>query len=92
MSPLAIASIGIERPGFSSSLLLFTQSKKAIGKLPQNRKPEVGSGLFSDTSQYAPRESAAALQAKCIVVDQQDVFVSCANFAEAACTEDAELA
>jgi phosphatidylserine/phosphatidylglycerophosphate/cardiolipin synthase-like enzyme len=50
--------------------------------------PEI---YYDPRSAALERKNAAALHAKCVVVDERDVFVSSANFTEAGQTKNIEL-
>lgn len=55
---------------------------------PVTRLPEI---YYDPRSAALERKNAAALHAKCVVVDERDVFVSSANFTEAGQTKNIEL-
>jgi hypothetical protein len=55
---------------------------------PETRLPEI---YYDPRSATLDRKNAAALHAKCVVVDERDVFVSSANFTEAGQSRNIEL-
>ena len=79
------------RPGDASSLSSvkrFAQEFKAHHWPGNHRLPEV---YYDRRSLDAPMGSSVALHAKCVILDERELFVSSANFTEAAQNRNVEM-